>query len=173
MPSTESQGQQPGQHTDGVGSLPGSKDEQEVAVLPEERKTKSSEKPLPEPREEKPSDPTDNTEDSGLSGAGISGATDPLKMDTQSRVSPDPRIPHQMYACRSREGAQRVGHPGDTTIQLEPRVHPLGGDASRYHGVNLGRGAMEKWERAAALTNVDILLLFRRHPITSLRVLIL
>jgi hypothetical protein len=160
MPSTETQGQQPKDHTDGVGSLPGSKDEQGVAVLPEERAAETAGSVRPEQREEKSGDPTENTKDTGSMGVGVGGATYPLKKDTQLRVSPDPRLPRQVYACRSREGAQQPGSPGNSTIQLEPRVHPLGGDASRWHGVNLGRKAMEEWERAAALTNVLTLLLF-------------
>lgn len=60
----------------------------------------------------------------------------------------------KVYACRSRKGAQRSGHIDDSTIQLEPRVHPLGGDETRWHGTNFGRRAMEQWERAAALTDV-------------------
>ena len=112
MPSTETQGQQPEERTGGVGSLPGPKDEQGVAVLPEERITKATEAPRQEPRDEKCSLPdipkeraTEVTEvprqephdekcnlpdipkeSAGLSGVGVSGATDPLKRDTQSRV---------------------------------------------------------------------------------------
>jgi len=130
MPSSETRGQQPGERTGGVGSLPGSKDEQGVAVLPEERNT-------------------DKPKDTGATRVGVTGGADPLKKETQSRVSTDPR-------CRSRKSAQRSNHLGDPTIQLEARVHPLGGEESRWHGVNLGRGAMEEWERAADSTNVSV-----------------
>lgn len=155
MPSTETQGQQPRERTDGVGSLPGSKDEQGVAVLPEERVTDTTRSVLPEHREEQPGEPTYSTKDTGTIGAGVSGTTDPLKNDAQSRVSPDFPLRVQVHACRSRKGTQRSGRSGEPTIQLEPRVHPLGGDASRWHGLNLGRGATEEWERAAALSNVS------------------
>lgn len=154
MPSTETQGQQPGERTGGVGSLPGPKDEQGVAVLPEERTTETTETLRPEHRQERPGDSTNITKDTGATGVGVSGATDLLKKDTQSRVSSDPRVRGQVYACRSRKGVQRSGHLGDPTIQLEPRVYPLGGDSSRWHGVDFGRRGMEEWERAAALTNV-------------------
>lgn len=50
MPSTETQGQQPEEHISGVGSLPGPSDEQGVAVLPEERVTKTVESICPEHR---------------------------------------------------------------------------------------------------------------------------
>lgn len=92
MPSTETQGQQPGEHTSGVGSLPGSKDEQGVAILPEERATKTTESVRPDHREEQPGHPADITKDTGSMGVGLGGATDSLKNDTQSRVSPGPRI---------------------------------------------------------------------------------
>lgn len=92
MPSTESQGQQPGEHADGVGSLPGLKDEQGVAILPEERTANTSEAVRPEPREEQSVDPAINTKDNGAMGVGVGGATDSLKKDTQSRVSPGPCI---------------------------------------------------------------------------------
>ena len=58
------------------------------------------------------------------------------------------------HTRRSPNRAQRFHQLGDPTIQLEPRVHPLGGDASRWHGMNLGRGAIEELERAAASKNV-------------------
>lgn len=92
MPSTETQGQQPREHTDGVGSLPGSKDEQGVAVLPEERAIDTAGTDRPENRQEQPRDPTDTTKDPGVMGVGVGGATDLLKKDTQSRVSLDPSI---------------------------------------------------------------------------------
>ena len=100
MPSKETQGQQPGESTGGVGSLPGPKDEQDVAVLPEERATKTTDTVLPEesvskttetvrpePREEQGD--TDKTKDEGpgTAGVGVSGATDSLEKDTTSRVS--------------------------------------------------------------------------------------
>lgn len=89
MPSAEKQGQQPGEHTGGVGSLPGSKDEQEVAVLPEERVTKISEMDRPE-HPEGQGDSTDKTKtDTGTLSVGVGAATDPLKKETQSRVSVD------------------------------------------------------------------------------------
>jgi len=88
MPSTETQGQQPGEHTSGIGSLPGSKDEQGVAVLPEERATKTTETARPENRDQ-PGDLPDQTKKlAGASGVGVSGATDSLKKDTQSRRLP-------------------------------------------------------------------------------------
>jgi len=88
MPSTETKGQQPGEHTDGAGSLPGTKDEQGVAVLPEERETKTTETVRPEHREE-PSDlPGETSKSTGTSGVGVGGATDPLKKDTESRDIP-------------------------------------------------------------------------------------
>ena len=160
MPSTEARGQQPGEHTGGVGSLPGSKDEQGVAVLPQERTSKTTETTCPEYRGEQSGDPAVNNKDTGTGGVGIGGATDPLKKNTQLRVSPDPRVQLPVYACRFREGAQRSGHPGEPSIQLEPRVHPLGGDASLRHGNNLDRKAMEEWERAADLTHVPTTLCF-------------
>jgi hypothetical protein len=101
MPSKEVQGQQPGEHAGGVGSLPGPKDEQDVAVLPEERVTKATDTALPEepvgkttgtvrpePREEQ-GDITDRTkaEGPGTTGVGVSGATDSLEKDTTLRVS--------------------------------------------------------------------------------------
>jgi hypothetical protein len=52
MPSTEMQGQQPGERIGGAGSLPGPKEEQGVAVLPEERATKDTEMVRQEPRDE-------------------------------------------------------------------------------------------------------------------------
>jgi len=36
-------------------------------------------------------------------------------------------------------------------------VYPLGSDASRWRGVNLGRQATDEWERVAALNNVPAL----------------
>jgi hypothetical protein len=87
MPSTELQGQQPGEHTEGVGSLPGSKDEQDVAVLPEERATKTTEMVRPEHHDE-PVDLSGQTKKpTGTSGVGVSGATDPLK-EAKRRVCP-------------------------------------------------------------------------------------
>ena len=44
-------------------------------------------------------------------------------------------------------------------------MYPLGGDASRWHGVNFGRRATDEWERAAALHNVPTPLSFCRLPI--------
>ena len=140
-----------------MGSLPGPKDEQDVAVLPEERATETTTIDRPE---DQPGDPTDNKKDTSSMGVGIGGATDPLKRDTQFRVSSGPCICYQLYACHYRKAAQRSGHLDDPTIQLEPRVHPLGGDRSRWRGLNFGRSGMEKWERAAALTDVFILLCF-------------
>ena len=83
MPSTETQGQQPGERTGGVGSLPGSKEEQDVAVLPEERATKTTETDHQERRDE-PGAPPD--ESKRPTDTGIGGATDPLQRDTQSKV---------------------------------------------------------------------------------------
>ena len=86
MPSTESQGQQPGEHIGGVGSLPGSKDEQGVAVLPEERATKVTETVPQEHHDELGAPPKIPEKSPGISGVGIGGATDPLKRETQSNV---------------------------------------------------------------------------------------
>jgi hypothetical protein len=92
MPSTEAQGQQPGEHTNGIGSLPGTKDEQGVAALPQERATKTTEMVRPERREE-PSDPRGETSKSaGTGGVVADDATDPSKKDTQSRVCNDLRL---------------------------------------------------------------------------------
>jgi hypothetical protein len=68
MPSTETQGQQPGEHTGGAGSLPGPKDEQGVAVLPEELAVKATETDRPESREE-PREVPDKTKSTGAGGA--------------------------------------------------------------------------------------------------------
>ena len=110
MPSTETQGQQPGEHTGGVGSLPGPKDEQDVAVLPEERAiktteearpeqrkesggsehaTKTSEVARPEQREESGDLPEETNKSTGSNGVGVGGATDSLKKRTQQKVSTD------------------------------------------------------------------------------------
>ena len=70
-----------------------------------------------------------------------------------------------MNICLFRKGAQRSRHLDEPAIQLEPRVHPLGGDFSRWHGVNFGRRAVEDWERTAALTNVSTPLSFWCLPI--------
>jgi hypothetical protein len=89
MPSTEKQGQQPGEHTGGVGSLPGSKDEQDVAVLPDERLTKTSEMVHPEQPQE-PSDSIDKSQvDTSAMGGEARCATDPFKKASQLRVSAD------------------------------------------------------------------------------------
>lgn len=81
LPSTETQGQQPGEHTGGIGTLPGSKEEQGVAVLPEERTTKTE-----TDRSERPDE---QSEPSGKpKGVGVSGATDLLKKETRSREPP-------------------------------------------------------------------------------------
>ena len=86
MPSTESQGQQPGEHTGGVGSLPGSEGEQGVAVLPEERPTKATEAVHQDHHDESDS-PRDKPEMStGVSGVGVGGTKDPLKRHTQPKV---------------------------------------------------------------------------------------
>ncbi|KAI0056220.1 hypothetical protein BV25DRAFT_1640645 [Artomyces pyxidatus] len=42
LPSTETQGIQPGEHQDGVGALPGTRDEAGVAKLPEEQSSQTS-----------------------------------------------------------------------------------------------------------------------------------
>jgi hypothetical protein len=83
MPSAETQGQQTKDHTDGVGSLPGSKDEEGVAVLPEERAAETAGPVRLEHREQQSCDPTENTKDTGSMGVGFSDATYPLKNDTQ------------------------------------------------------------------------------------------
>ena len=92
MPSTEAQGQQPGEHIGGVGSLPGSKDEQDVAVLPEERVTKATEPVHQERHDELGAPPNVPEKSTGISGVGVGGGADPLKRDTQSRVRPHPRF---------------------------------------------------------------------------------
>ena len=89
MPSTETQGQQPGEHTGGVGPLPGPSDEQGVAVLPEERETKTTEVVRPERREEPGNLPDETKESTDARGVGVGGTTDPLKESTQSRVCID------------------------------------------------------------------------------------
>lgn len=89
MPSTEAQGQQPGEHTGGVGSLPGPTDEQGVAVLPEERETKTTEMVHSENREESSDLPDETKNSAGARGVGVGGATDSLKESTQSRVCTD------------------------------------------------------------------------------------
>ena len=86
MPSTETQGQQPGERTGDAGSLPGPKDEQGVAVLPKERATEVTEVLRQESHDEKCNLPDIQKESAGVSGVGVSGATDPLKRDTRSRV---------------------------------------------------------------------------------------
>ena len=163
-PSTETQGQQPREHTDGVGSLPGSKDEQGVALLPEERATETTGSVRPEHREGQLGGPTSNTKHTDVD---VGGATDPLKKDSQPKVSLFPRPLIQAYACRSRKGAQRSGRSDNCAIQLEPRVHPLGGDASRWHGVNLGLRATEEWEHAAAFNVSAPLALSLNPPLLS------
>lgn len=88
MPSTETQGQQPGEHIGGVGSLPGPNDEQGVAALPEERATNTTEMVRPE-HDEEPGDLPDETKKStGATGVGVGGATDSPKF-TQSKVCTD------------------------------------------------------------------------------------
>jgi len=82
----EKQGQQPGEHTDGVGSLPGAKDEQGVAVLPQERATKTTEMVRPEHHEEPGDIPGEMKKSTGTSDVGVGGATDPVEQNTQSRV---------------------------------------------------------------------------------------
>lgn len=89
MPSTETQGQQAREHTDGVGSLPGPSNEQDVAVLPEERATKITEMVCQEHREEPDDLPDETKESTGARGVGVGGATDSLKESTQSRVCTD------------------------------------------------------------------------------------
>lgn len=84
MPSTETQGQQPGEHTGGVGSLPGPKDEQDVAVLPEELAVKTSETDRPERREE-PREEPDEPKSTDAKDTGVGGGTDPSK-PAESRV---------------------------------------------------------------------------------------
>ena len=86
MPSTETRGQQPEERTGGVGSLPGSKDEQDVAVLPEERAIETTEPTRQEHRDEPGVLPDEPNKSTGVGGVGVSGATDPLKRDTQSKV---------------------------------------------------------------------------------------
>lgn len=81
LPSTETQGQQPGEHTGGIGTLPGSKEEQGVAVLPEERTTKTETERSE--RSEEQSEPSGKPK-----GVGVSGATDLLKKETRSREPP-------------------------------------------------------------------------------------
>ena len=95
MPSTETQGQQPGDHIGGVGSLPGSKDEQAVAVLPEERATKVTERVDQEHQEEPVHQehydqlgalPNKSEKSPGVGDVRDGRATDPPKRDTESRV---------------------------------------------------------------------------------------
>jgi len=89
MPSTEVQGQQPGEHIGGVGSLPGSKDEQSVAVLPEERATEATETAHQEHHDElgaPPVPPNKPEKSTGVGDVGVGGATDAPKKDTQSKV---------------------------------------------------------------------------------------
>jgi len=88
----ETQGQQPGEHSDGVGSLPGAKDEQGVAVLPEERAPKPTEMVRPEHHEEPGDIPDETGKSTGISGAGVGGATNLVEQDTQSRVCNDLRL---------------------------------------------------------------------------------
>ena len=152
LPSTETQRQQPGEHTGGIGTLPGSKDEQGVAVLPEERATKTETDRSERPEEQ--SEPSSKPKGAGDTGVGVSGATDLLKKETRSRVSTGPHLRGWVTARRSQKGEQRSHHLGEPTIQLEPRVHPFGDDTSRWHGTNFGRRAVEEWERAAASANV-------------------
>ena len=87
MPSTETQGQQAGEHTGGVGSLPGTKDEQGVAVLPEELAVKTAETDRPE-RPEEPREVPDQTKSTDAKDTGVGGATDPSK-PAQSKVRAD------------------------------------------------------------------------------------
>lgn len=75
MPSTESQGQQPGEHIGGVGSLPGPKDEQGVAVLPEELAAKTTETDRSDRREESREVP-DETKPTGVGSAQSRVCTD-------------------------------------------------------------------------------------------------
>lgn len=83
LPSTETQGQQPGERTGGAGSLPGSKDEQGVAVLPDERATTTK-------TTEEPGDAADKPKkDPGATDKGVVGTTEPLEEESQSRVSSD------------------------------------------------------------------------------------
>jgi len=89
MPSTETQGQQPGERTGGVGSLPGPNDEQSVAVLPEERATKTTEMVRPEHREQPGGHPEEPKKSTGARGVGVGGTKDPLKESVQSRVCVD------------------------------------------------------------------------------------
>lgn len=103
MPSTETQGQQPGEHTGGVGSLPGSKHEQGVAALPEERATKVETNRQERPEEQ--GEPSGKPKGADAMGVGVSGATDPLKRETQSRVSAGPHLRDWVTARRSKNGA--------------------------------------------------------------------
>ena len=86
MPSSETQGQQPGDRTGGVGSLPGSQDEEGVAVLPEEGAIKTNNLVPQEDQDELGDLPGEPEKSAGDSGVGVSGATGPLKRDTESRV---------------------------------------------------------------------------------------
>lgn len=106
MPSTERQGQQPGEHTNGAGSLPGSKGEQEVAVLPDERAAKTTETVHPEHPEE-PSEPTDKPKDTGV--VGVGGATDSLKEDTQSRLPKEPPTETETVASEQKTASPEPG----------------------------------------------------------------
>ena len=86
MPSTEAQGQQPGERTGGAGSLPGPKEEQGVAVLPEERATETTENVRQEHHDKSSALPDEPKKPAGSRGVGVGGATDPLKRETQSKV---------------------------------------------------------------------------------------
>jgi hypothetical protein len=102
MPSTETQGQQLEEHTDGVGSLPGPNNEQGVAILPEERATKPTESVHSEHREELgglPGEP----KSTGAGGVGVSGATDLLK-PTQSKDLPAEPTPSELKTTSSEPG---------------------------------------------------------------------
>jgi hypothetical protein len=143
MTSTETKGQQPGEHTDGVGSLPGPKDEQGAAVLPEERVTDTARTVRPEDREEQPGDTTDSMKGPGSVGVGIGGATDSLKMDTQRRdlpteteaVTPEqktagsepPQQPSSFHESDDLAGIQRVassegGTEGQHRASLKEKI---------------------------------------------------
>jgi hypothetical protein len=115
MPSTETQGQQPGERTDGVGSLPGAKDEQGVAVLPEERAIKTTEMVRPEHHEE-----TEKGKSTGTSRVDAGGATSPLKKDSQQKVCNDLRL--RDYVKLFDPGG---AHSGFITLTIPPFISSL------------------------------------------------
>jgi hypothetical protein len=128
MPSTEAQGQQPGEHTNGIGSLPGTKDEQGVAALPQERATKTTEMVRPERREE-PSDPRGETSKSAGTGGVVAGdATDPSKKDTQSRD-----MPTETPTSEPKTAGPEPGQPSSEPENLT-RVERSGGTEGSAEG---------------------------------------